>query len=98
MVLTEPKVSFLRKIMEQELCVNTKDGLERFLCVLRNEKEGIYQILKSVGEDNPEPIEWSHGKASRIFLYDGLKVEGKDVYAFTSVSTKLHKLGTLAGG
>lgn len=80
----------------QDVSVQTQAGKITFLCILKNEKERIYQIVDSMGNQNPQSIQWNDGKAIKIFGYNGLRIDGNDVYTFTNFSTESYKLGTLA--
>ncbi|MFW1508617.1 hypothetical protein CGK12_24155 [Vibrio parahaemolyticus] len=79
----------------QSISIKTAHGIETYTCVLKNEEKSIYQIVDEHGENNPQSIKWEHNGEIKIFLFNGLKIEGDEVFTFTLFTKESYKLGTL---
>ncbi len=80
----------------QEVSIQTESGRITFLCIPKDEEENIYQIVDSAGNDSTQSIKWNDGNTVEILFYNGLRIDGNNVYTFTFFSTESYKLGTLA--
>ncbi|RGP90397.1 hypothetical protein BC355_19175 [Vibrio cholerae] len=79
----------------QSISVKTAQGIKTYSCVLKNEEQSIYQIVDEQGENNPQSIEWKNNREMKIFLFNGLKIQGDEVFTFTPFTKESYKLGTL---
>jgi hypothetical protein len=79
----------------QDIVVQTEKGERVFRCTLKNVKEKIFQIVDEEGNNSPQSLEWNDGKSIKIFLFNGLRIDGQDVFTFTLFSQESHKIGTL---
>lgn len=79
----------------QSISVKTAQGIKTYSCVLKNKEKSIYQIVDKHGENNPQIIEWKNNREMKIFLFNGLKIQGDEVFTFTSLTKESYKLGTL---
>ncbi len=79
----------------QEVSVKTEGGLKTYTCILKNAEQSIYQIVNSKGENNPQSIEWKTEGNVKIFLFNGLKIVGEEVFTFTPFTSESYKLGTI---
>ncbi|XYB74230.1 hypothetical protein ACSTJ7_09815 [Vibrio parahaemolyticus] len=80
----------------QNISIKTEQGIKSYMCVLKNKEQSIYQIVNAQGENNPQSIEWKNNGSVKIFLFNGLKIIGNEVFSFTILSKESYKLGTLA--
>ncbi|MBB1295766.1 MULTISPECIES: hypothetical protein [unclassified Pseudoalteromonas] len=80
----------------QNISIKTEQGIKSYMCVLKNQEQSIYQIVNAQGENNPQSIEWKNNGSVKIFLFNGLKIIGNEVFSFTILSKESYKLGTLA--
>jgi hypothetical protein len=79
-----------------EMSIQTSQGAKIYLCILKNEKDSIYQIVNSDGNDNPQSIEWNNNGGLKIVCFNGLRIIGNEVFTFTSLMAESYKLGILA--
>ncbi|MEG7580442.1 hypothetical protein [Vibrio cholerae] len=79
----------------QSISVKTAQGIKTYSCVLKNKEQSIYQIVDKHGENNPQIIEWKNNREMKIFLFNGLKIQGDEVFTFTPLTKESYKLGTL---
>ena len=79
----------------EEISVQTAGGITKYCCILKNEKEFIYEIVTINGEKNPQVITENSGKVFKIFAFDALMLKNEHVYAFSSPSSEKHIIGEL---
>lgn len=79
----------------QSISVKTAQGIKTYTCVLKNEEQSIYQIVDEHGENNPQSIECKHNREIKMFLFNGIKIQGGEVFTFTPFTKESYKLGTL---
>lgn len=77
------------------ISVETAQGLKTYTCLLKNKDQAIYQIVDAQGENNPQSIKWERDRECKIFLFNGLRIQGNEVFTFTPLTSEHYKLGTL---
>ncbi len=79
----------------QVISVDTKQGIKEFSCILRNEKESIFQIVDDKGENNPQSLEFRTEREVLFLIFNGLRVVGSEVFTFNSFSTESQHIGAI---
>ena len=79
----------------QEICVSTALGTKKLLCILRNEKESIYEIVDAHGKGAPTSLRWKIDRSFEIIVFSGIKIEGVNVFTFSPFSLQSHHIGVL---
>ena len=75
--------------------MSTAQGTKKLLCILRNEKESIYEIVDAHGEGAPTSLRWEIDRSIGIVMFSGIKIEGVNVFTFSPFSLQSHHLGVL---
>ncbi len=79
----------------QKISIHTTRGVKTYACKLKNKNQFIYQIVDSDGNQLPQYLEWEHNGHKNIFLFNGIKIVGDDVFTFTILTEESYKLGKL---